>query len=69
MPVMRTRAVILQEGDDVLVRCEACGLTCSFPPELTAVRLDNFLQEHAPDVAPGLHPAECPQWRPSHQVG
>ena len=62
IPHVDTGIVIVQDGEDVLVHCQRCGLSCQIPPELPGKALDDFYRDHRRDVGAASHPKECPAW-------
>lgn len=59
---MDTGIVIVQDGEDVLVHCQRCGLSCQIPQDLRAKALDDFYRGHRRDIEVAAHHKECPAW-------
>jgi hypothetical protein len=53
---------VIRNGDEVLVRCQTCGLTCMVPLEVRLRELADFLTNHRTEIHPSLHPTCCPSW-------
>lgn len=54
--------VVVQDGEDVLVHCQRCGLSCQIAPKLPGRALDDFYRDHRRDSEVADHPKECPAW-------
>lgn len=53
---------VIFEGDEVRVRCEVCGQTCTVPPDLPVNALQAFYDMHPDDKPVTEHADTCPRW-------
>lgn len=60
---------IVQDGDDMLIHCQRCGLSCQIPPDLPGRALDDFYRDHRRDIEVRSHPKECPAWAVRTVIG
>lgn len=57
-----TSIAVFDDGDNVFIRCDACGLVCPIPPGMVPSPVHDFVRQHRLETDPALHPAECPAW-------
>lgn len=53
---------IIQDGMDMFIHCQRCGLSCQIPPDLPGRAIEDFYRDHKLDVDVASHPRECPAW-------